>query len=453
MASEAEAGDISRVPGRNSLARGLRRAIAAARSAHRPLAVCLLDLDHFKSINDAFGHARGDQVLAEFVARLQGAARTRDLLFRYGGDEFVLLLPGTDEAAGSLAAERLVAVVGRAPFPGDPPLQLSVSIGVAALREEDDDATLLARADARLYAAKHQGRGRAWAQDPTPGGPRFDAGARLVERDRAAQVLGSFLDSFDDHTGTLLVINGTPGSGRTRLLALAAAEATRRGYGVLGLVATPALRSRLYGALASTEWWQAMVSAAPAPDAMASALLQACVARGRERLAMIVDDLEDLDHATVAMLRAALAIPEPALRRVVVIAAAARPSAASAALGLPATELQIEPFSRTGTTVWLRGVLAWEPPVELIDWLQERTGGLPGMLRRAVDWLVEAGVLTPVPGGWKLTRELETLVPPTTWRSGATWPQNPGACRTICGAGTGNPDAQRPGGTGPAGRD
>jgi diguanylate cyclase (GGDEF)-like protein len=173
MASEGEAGDISRVPGRNSLARSVRRAIAAAHSANRPLTLCLLDLDHFKSINDAFGHAR-DEVLAEFIARLRGAARARDLLLRYGGDEFVLLLQGTDETAGSQIAERLVAAVGHDPFPGDPPLQLTMSIGVAALREGDDAAALPAWADARLYAAKHRGRGQAWSQDPTQGSLRFE---------------------------------------------------------------------------------------------------------------------------------------------------------------------------------------------------------------------------------------------------------------------------------------
>jgi type II secretory pathway predicted ATPase ExeA len=337
----------------------------------------------------------------------------------------VLLLQGTDEAAGSQIAERLVAVVGHDPFPGDPPLQHTVSIGVAALREGDDAAALLARADARLYAAKHRGRGRAWSQDPTQGSLRFDAGARLVERDRAARVLGSFLDEGDGHAGMLLVVNGVPGSGRTRLLALAADEATRRGHGVLSLSATPALRTRLYGALAGTDWWPAVADVALAPDAMAGALLRACVARGFGCLTVIVDDLEDLDYATVAMLRAALATAEPGLRRVVVIAAAARPSAASAALGLVATELAIEPFSRTGTTIWLRGVLAWEPPVELIDWLQEQTGGLPRVLRRAVDWLVEAGVLAPVPGGWKLTRDLAMVTPTTAWRTGAAWTRIP----------------------------
>jgi diguanylate cyclase (GGDEF)-like protein len=84
MASEREAGDISRVPGRDSLTGSLRRAIAAAHSANWPVTLCLLDLDHFKSVNDAFGHARGDAVLAEFITRLRGAARGRGLLFRYG---------------------------------------------------------------------------------------------------------------------------------------------------------------------------------------------------------------------------------------------------------------------------------------------------------------------------------------------------------------------------------
>ncbi|MCV4607794.1 GGDEF domain-containing protein, partial [Escherichia coli] len=83
------------------------------------------------SINDTFGHPRGDAILRELVERVQGAIRAHDRLFRYGGDEFVLLLPGTDQAQAALLAERLLGVVQSRPFAGNPPLSLTLSIGLA----------------------------------------------------------------------------------------------------------------------------------------------------------------------------------------------------------------------------------------------------------------------------------------------------------------------------------
>src|SRR5207245_996409 len=120
------------------------------------------------------------------------------------------------------------------------------------------------------------------------------------------------------------------------------------------------------------------------PCAVARALLQVAAARGFACLTLIVDDLEDLDHASVAMLRAILDESTSPQNRVLLIAAAARQSAASAALGLPARELPLEPFSINGTALWLRGVLAWEPSAEVVEWLYRRSGGLPRALRHAV---------------------------------------------------------------------
>ena len=126
-----------------------------------PLAVVALDVDHFKRVNDAHGHAAGDAVLAAVAARAAEALRAGDLLARIGGEEFAALLPGATLEAAAEVAERVRARIGAAPVPaGEARLAVTVSAGVAALAPAEDGAALLARADARLYAAKRAGRDR-----------------------------------------------------------------------------------------------------------------------------------------------------------------------------------------------------------------------------------------------------------------------------------------------------
>src|SRR5207248_1980321 len=130
----------------------------AARST-TGFAVMLFDVDYFKSVNDAYGHSRGDEVLRQLAERVGQLVRGYDVLFRYGGDEFVLLLPDTGEADAVRVALRLTEGVRGTPFPGEPPLSVSVSLGVAMFPKDADRAEdLLACADRRNYLAKQRGR-------------------------------------------------------------------------------------------------------------------------------------------------------------------------------------------------------------------------------------------------------------------------------------------------------
>ncbi len=137
----------------------------------RPLALVMLDLDHFKQVNDTYGHQRGDAVLVELAARVRAQVRDVDTLARYGGEEFVIVLPETDEAGAAHAAERIRVAVGTAPFgePGQTPLQLTVSLGVAVFPDHGTGPTALLRAaDDALYVAKREGRD-AWRLAATSG--------------------------------------------------------------------------------------------------------------------------------------------------------------------------------------------------------------------------------------------------------------------------------------------
>ena len=127
----------------------------------RPLALLMLDLDHFKNVNDTFGHQRGDAVLVELAARVRGQVRDVDTVARYGGEEVVVVLPETDEAGAVRAAERICDVVRRRCFgePGQVPVDVTVSVGVAVFPMHGATAgALLRRADEALYDAKRAGR-------------------------------------------------------------------------------------------------------------------------------------------------------------------------------------------------------------------------------------------------------------------------------------------------------
>ncbi len=146
----------------------MREELARARRDGTTLTCLMLDVDHFKTINDNFGHLVGDQVLREIAQRVEAQVRASDVTARYGGEEFAILLPQTSRAHGALLAERIRAAVADEPFDaGGEGVTITVSIGVAELSpalEEGDfkslGEALLARADTGLYAAKAAGRNR-----------------------------------------------------------------------------------------------------------------------------------------------------------------------------------------------------------------------------------------------------------------------------------------------------
>jgi diguanylate cyclase (GGDEF)-like protein len=126
-----------------------------------PIALMMIDIDHFKRINDRFGHATGDEALCVFAATAKQALRDHDIMGRLGGEEFALVLPGTDLEGAVQVAERLRQAVAAAGLPAsDPPYSMTVSIGVVVIDPMEHIKSALARADHALYAAKSGGRDR-----------------------------------------------------------------------------------------------------------------------------------------------------------------------------------------------------------------------------------------------------------------------------------------------------
>lgn len=143
---------------RRSLDAELRIAITTFRRDRRPVALVLIDIDHFKPFNDRHGHAAGDQVLVALADAVRQSVRATDRLFRYGGEEFVLLMPGADLLGVELSMSQLRRELREAlRIHGE---QVTVSMGAAVLGDGEDAARWLARADAALYCAKNTGRDR-----------------------------------------------------------------------------------------------------------------------------------------------------------------------------------------------------------------------------------------------------------------------------------------------------
>lgn len=149
---------------RRWLARQWPPAIELAQRHQRPYAVCMLDIDFFKQINDKFGHLAGDAALQWVTGEIQSLLRQTDSLVRVGGEEFLLLLPETDLHGAYELADRICRHLARSRFvPAEEaePLQITLSIGVTQLRPGDTSDQAMFRADSALYAAKRQGRNRA----------------------------------------------------------------------------------------------------------------------------------------------------------------------------------------------------------------------------------------------------------------------------------------------------
>lgn len=164
---------LTGVANRRSLVASLDRDVARALRTHESIAVMMVDIDHFKHVNDQYGHPVGDKVLCSVVDVLRERVRAQDLVGRYGGEEFMVVLPDTDMAGAERLARALCLAVAEsrchvsaADVPGSGPggldIQVTVSIGVYAGRPAPDDSwdLLIAAADRALYQAKENGRNR-----------------------------------------------------------------------------------------------------------------------------------------------------------------------------------------------------------------------------------------------------------------------------------------------------
>ncbi|MGH3151288.1 MAG: GGDEF domain-containing protein [Streptosporangiaceae bacterium] len=185
---------LTGLPNQRAVADALKRTFAQASTIKAPLALLLIDLDHFKQIKDQRGHPVGDQVLASVGATLRSVLRTGDFAGRKGGEEFAVLLPDTEIAAALEIAERVRVAISEISLPGTD-VSVTASIGLAGFPEHANTLDRLERlADAALYLAKRQGRNRVDLAEPAaadapsgqPGPSVNGAGPALAPSDARA---------------------------------------------------------------------------------------------------------------------------------------------------------------------------------------------------------------------------------------------------------------------------
>ncbi len=154
---------LTRLWNRGSILAALQRELARGAREGRPLSLAMMDLDHFKAVNDTYGHLAGDEVLREAARRMMGAVRPYDGVGRYGGEEFLVLLPGCDEGSAMEQAERLRQLMCGAPVAiGDLLHTMTASFGVTCVVPGPSTSSeqLIDKADQALYRAKSRGRNR-----------------------------------------------------------------------------------------------------------------------------------------------------------------------------------------------------------------------------------------------------------------------------------------------------
>jgi diguanylate cyclase (GGDEF)-like protein len=354
---------------RASMQARLDAELSRVRRAGGRCSLLLFDVDYFKTVNDVYGHLRGDTVLRQVADRVTATIRAHDSLYRYGGDEFVVLLPDTDRAEAVALALRVTEETRATEFAGEPPLRVTISLGVASYPDDgaDPDA-LIACADRRNYLAKRRGRGVAVADDEDTAAA--DTGSRLWQREIALNAVHEFLTQLGPRGRGVLRVSGEPGAGHTRFLDEVGRLSVMRGITVV-----------------------------PVPPGLETPPDPAATPDGP---VLLVAD-RDATHGAAAALARFAADPD---RAVVGLVYAATDLSAPLNQPYDHSVVDLEPWSPATVRIWLRSALRGEPSRTLTNWFVRQTGGLPAAAARELDRLRARNSLDRTDTGWTLSPAL-----------------------------------------------
>ncbi len=266
LSAERRAGTdgLTGLPNQTAMIAALDRELERARRYNRPCSALFLDVDHFKALNDSHGHPAGDTALRDFARIVSETIRSVDLLGRWGGEEFLVLLPETDDMSALLSAERLRAAVAGHRFTIAGGLHLTCSIGTATYpRDGDDRSLLIEAADRAMYVAKHLGRNQVRAVDDPA--VALLAGGRLADDSReqtamagTVEALAALVNARDAYTGMHTHEVAALSIKLAHAMGLGAAESRMVGVAArlhdVGKIAIPDAILRKPGRLSDDEW-------------------------------------------------------------------------------------------------------------------------------------------------------------------------------------------------------
>lgn len=347
--------------------------IDRARQYDEHLTMMIIDIDYFKSINDAFGHSRGDEVIRQFAGKIHKTIRRSDRMFRYGGDEFVLLLPNTSKTEARILAERLIDAVHSTPFLNDPPVTLTCSIGMSGFPDDaQTPAELFEQADQRLLDAKSHGRDR-YVHESISSAPAIiltELDGKIIERDFEMEAFSRFLDLLADARRGVMVITGQPGSGKTQCLIEFMKQSAMLGY--LCIECDPILHKSIHDI---QQYLESLQSETSPPIIIA------------------IDNIQSFDRSIL------MRIVQMTLNSRTPVAGliATAPTGQAGRLDVHDFALhefiELRYFSRDAAREFLQQLLHWEGPRSFFEWLYSETRGSPGFIMKTLDYLIRRGVL------------------------------------------------------------
>lgn len=377
--------------GRAALTRRLELLQHQYRETGSDFAVAMVDVDHLKTINDVYGHAAGDATIRTVAQRSMHVLRGTDQLFRYGGDEFVILLPATTQTEAAAVLRRIRDHVVSSPIDAGQQLTITISVGVASSSEQPgaDVADILLSADTRLLQAKRAGR-NSLVSDDRPAGSRQArtfSETRLYGRDKELALVDAFLRSEPDSSrARTLQVRGVPGVGLSRFMQEAGIRAGIAGMKVRHLDVQPAHQSLHLRALELA--YSNEISADASTEAVAARLYNDSETHG---LVLLLEGGVYLDASSRQLLAERLQTQGTLLiEGVRGDSQAAFPAGGS---------IELAPLVRRDLLSWLGAATAGPIEPGTGNALLLAAGGLPGKLEAITRTLLASGGLKKSPSG------------------------------------------------------